>query len=54
MKTMPYEVQVIGEIQQAIQEADVVDFATDAEVAALRAKWNGLDNMAAIPLNPGP
>lgn len=29
----------IGEISQALNEADTGDFATDAEVAALKAKY---------------
>ncbi|HAF02113.1 MAG TPA: CopG family transcriptional regulator [Methylophilaceae bacterium] len=29
----------IAEIHQAIQEADAGDFATDAEVSAVLAKW---------------
>ena len=28
------------DIQRAIREADAGDFATDAEVAALRAQWS--------------
>ena len=30
----------IAEIKQALLEADAGDFATDAEMAALDAKWN--------------
>ena len=29
----------VGEIKQAIKEADAGDFATEAEVNAVRAKW---------------
>lgn len=32
--------EYIAEIQQAIREADAGVFATDAEVAAVRAKWH--------------
>jgi predicted transcriptional regulator len=30
----------VGEIQKAIKEADAGDFATEAEVNAVRAKWS--------------
>ena len=33
------DTECIAEIQQAIREADAGDFARDAEVAAVRAKW---------------
>lgn len=35
------EVWQIGEIQQALQEADAGDFAGDEEVAALQARYAG-------------
>lgn len=41
-------------IQQAIREADAGDFATDAEVAALRAKWKCDEKKAEVLSNPGP
>jgi RHH-type rel operon transcriptional repressor/antitoxin RelB len=31
----------VAEIQKAIKEADAGDFATEAAVSAVRAKWSG-------------
>jgi predicted transcriptional regulator len=42
------------EIRRAIQEADAGEFATDAEIAAVRAKWACDEEKAEVLSKAGP